>query len=614
MTSPNVSFSDHAARHDSVFAPFRLFLRDFAKFAGAKGLTALLLVFLSALVEGLGLALLIPFFSVIIDSQNATGWVQDGATWLFALFSAASRLARLSLLLAFFALLMVARCVVIAVRDVTLAQLEIGFIQQIRSRITRRLAAAQWGTVSRLRHSRIAHLMSADIQQFDTATSLLVHDAVAIVMLASQIVLAFLVAPLLAALALGVVLLGAAALLPTVRRARDIGNFVTSANLSLIDDVTQFLGGLKLAISQNLQESFTGEFEATLDELGAQQIRYVRQQTIARLVVTTASGIVGAVFILLGSVVFDVSASVLITLLLILSRMSGPAMAIQLDAQQIAQALPAYEKICELERDLIAAEAPTVVSSKPGINLPDGSIVFHGVSFLYDAAPGAADSVGGVRDLELIIEPGSIVGVTGPSGAGKTTFADLLVGLYIPQSGEIAVGGIPLRGPIVAAWRNSVSYLAQEPFLFHDTIRRNLLWANPEADETGLWDVLRIAGAEEIVRDAAQGLDTVVGERGGLLSGGERQRLCIARSLLRRPRLLVLDEATSAIDIACEHALFERLLRATPRPTIVMIAHRAESLRHCRHMLLFKGGKIVSDNHGRGCPAGDRMGDGGVGA
>jgi ATP-binding cassette subfamily C protein len=173
----------------------------------------------------------------------------------------------------------------------------------------------------------------------------------------------------------------------------------------------------------------------------------------------------------------------------------------------------------------------------------------------------------------------------------------------------------------VAEWRNLVSYLAQEPFLFHDTIRRNLLWANPEADETALWDVLQIAGAEPIVRNAAQGLDTVVGERGGLLSGGERQRLCIARALLRRPRLLVLDEATSAIDVESEHALFERLLRATPRPTIVMIAHRAESLRHCRHLLFFKGGKIVSDNHGRACPAGDRAsnsvdgkGDGGVAA
>ena len=203
-----------------------------------------------------------------------------------------------------------------------------------------------------------------------------------------------------------------------------------------------------------------------------------------------------------------------------------------------------------------------------------------------------------MRDLDLIIDLGSIVGIAGPSGAGKTTFADLLVGLYPPQSGTILIGGVPLRGPSVTAWRNSVSYLAQDPFLFHDTIRRNLLWANPEVDEAALWSVLGMVGAEEIVRNAAQGLDTVVGERGTLLSGGERQRLCLARAMLRRPHLLVLDEATSAIDIEGEHALFERLLLVTPRPTIVMIAHRLESLRHCQRILLFEGGMMVSDGGG----------------
>jgi ATP-binding cassette, subfamily C, bacterial len=583
---------------DSILIPLRSLLRDFARFAGAMGLRALLFVFLGAVVEGVGLVLLIPFFSVIIDSQNGGGWVQGTSAWLFALFSAERRLAKLGVLVALFAMLMVARAVIITVRDVTIAQLGIGFIKQIRSRVTRRLAAAPWDMVSRLRHSRITHLMGADIHQLESATYILMRDAVAVVMLASQIALAFLLAPLLAALALGVVLLSAATLLPMVRRARQIGSFVTTANLSLIDDMTQFLGALKLAISQNLQESFTREFEATLDDLRAQQISYVRQQTITRLAVTSLSSLAGAIAIVLGIVVFDISASVLITLLLIVSRMNGPAMQLQLDAQHFAHAMPAYEKIRKLENDLAAAEAANAGPTCPVIDLPDGPIVFSGVSFVHDAASSSSNSAGGVRDLDLIIDLGSIVGIAGPSGAGKTTFADLLVGLYPPQSGTILIGGVPLRGPSVTAWRNSVSYVAQDPFLFHDTIRRNLLWANPEADEAALWDMLRLAGAEGMVRNASYGLDTVVGERGTLLSGGERQRLCLARAMLRRPHLLVLDEATSAIDIEGEHALFERLLLVTPRPTIVMIAHRLESLRHCQRILLFEGGMMVSDGGG----------------
>jgi ATP-binding cassette, subfamily C, bacterial len=590
---------------NSVLASLRSFARDFVCSAGARGFKAFVFVLLGTIVEGVGLVLFIPFFSIVIDSRSKDGWMQDVGTRLFTIFSAESRFAKLSVLVASFAALMIVRAIIVTVREITLAQVEIDFIQLIRSRITSRLAAARWDTIMRMRHSRVMYVMGHGIQQLDSATYILVHSAVAVIMLTSQIVLAFLMTPLLAALALGFVLLGAAALLPMVRRARKIGSFVINANVSLIDDMSKFLGALKFAISQNLQESFSREYDATLDGLRAAQIRYVRQRTISRLAVATGSGLVAIVFILIGIVVFDISASVLITLLLILSRMSGPALQLQLEAQQMASALPAYEEICQLEDDLAAAEgAPTAAPSGSGSTLPNGPIRFSNVSFLYDATSGSS-STGGVRDLELIIEPGSIVGITGPSGAGKTTFADLLVGLYAPQSGELLVGGVALCGPLAAAWRNVVSYVPQDPFLFHDTIRRNLLWANPKADEASLWDALRVAGAEEIVRSARHGLDTVVGERGGLLSGGERQRLCCARAMLRRPRLLVLDEATSAIDVEGEHVFLKRLLGTAPRPTIIIIAHRIESLSYCERVLVFEGGRVISDRRDSTCQTPD---------
>jgi len=134
----------------------------------------------------------------------------------------------------------------------------------------------------------------------------------------------------------------------------------------------------------------------------------------------------------------------------------------------------------------------------------------------------------------------------------------------------------------------------QDGFLFHDSVRRNLNWGAIEADDDALWRALDFAGAGALVRALPDGLDTVVGERGSLLSGGERQRLAIARALLRRPRLLVLDEATNAIDATSEAALLGRLAALDPRPTIVMISHRAESMACCDQVITIDRGAIAA--------------------
>jgi ATP-binding cassette subfamily C protein len=280
--------------------------------------------------------------------------------------------------------------------------------------------------------------------------------------------------------------------------------------------------------------------------------------------------------------------------LLVISRMGGPVGQIQQGLQQVAAALPAYETVVELKRELAGvAEARPEPGSAP---FPEGAVVFEDVAFHH---PGASDderSERGVDGLDMTLRPGAFLGVAGPSGAGKTTFADLLVGLVPPQRGQITVGGLQLQGATLTAWRTGVSYVSQDPFLFHDTVRRNLAWARPDATEADMWGALELALADDIVRRMDRGLDTLVGERGTLVSGGERQRIALARAILRRPRLLVLDEATNAIDVAAERMVLEHLGALDPRPTIVMIAHRPESLALCRTVLQLEAGTFVGDH------------------
>jgi ATP-binding cassette subfamily C protein len=188
----------------------------------------------------------------------------------------------------------------------------------------------------------------------------------------------------------------------------------------------------------------------------------------------------------------------------------------------------------------------------------------------------------------------STTALVGPSGAGKTTIADLAVGLLAPASGRVLIDGAALTGGLVARWREAVAMVPQDVFLFHDTIRANLLWARPSASESDLWQALALASAETFVRRLPACLDTVVGDRGERLSGGERQRIALARGLLRQPALLVLDEATSSLDAGNEAAVLDALAMLHGRMTILVIAHQHSTLRDADQVITVADGRVAS--------------------
>ena len=154
-----------------------------------------------------------------------------------------------------------------------------------------------------------------------------------------------------------------------------------------------------------------------------------------------------------------------------------------------------------------------------------------------------------------MIQAHKTLAIIGPSGSGKTTLGDLILGLLHPTEGTIFIDERPLSGERVHNWRSSIGYVPQETFLFHDTVRGNLLWARRDATEGELWTALELAAASTFVSALPNGLDTVLGDRGIRLSGGERQRIALARALLRKPTLLLLDEATSSLDTETEQRI-----------------------------------------------------------
>ena len=566
----------------------RRFLGDFAAFAGMEGVWGAVLAIAGAAFEGVGLVLLVPLLGIVTASGSAPGWIQRAALRILETTGAHTRTAQLSVLLGAFAVLIVIRALVTARRDVALSRLQIGFVEHVRRRLAEKLSAAPWPAISRLQHARVTNLLTGDIQRIGSAALFTVQLSTAAVLTSFQIAIAFLLGPALAAVALALIAIGAFASFAVLGRAHSIGARLSRTNVALMHETAQFLGGLKLAAGQNRQADFVNEFEASLAAVKREQFAFIRQQNLNRRTATIVSGLSGALIAFVGLTIFDTSPPVLIAMLLVFARISAPVLQISQGLQQLAHTLPAYADVGQLERELAAAPSPPPERGTAAI--APGAILFRGVSYRYDAA---RQSAGAVVDLNLTIEPRSIVGVTGPSGAGKTTFADLLIGLLEPQSGDITINGTALRGQAAAAWRDHLSYVVQDPYLFRDTIRRNLLWASPQSSEAEIWDALAIAEADALVAGMPDGLDTVLGERGTLISGGERQRLCLARAVLRRPWLFVLDEATSAIDVATEQKILKRLAAITPRPTVVIIAHRDESLANCDRVYRFENGRCL---------------------
>jgi ATP-binding cassette subfamily B protein len=234
------------------------------------------------------------------------------------------------------------------------------------------------------------------------------------------------------------------------------------------------------------------------------------------------------------------------------------------------------------------------------------SVEFEEVRFAYPSADKVSlasleevanlDTRGGdqvLHDVSFRVEPGQMVALVGSSGAGKSTIAQLMPRLYDVEGGTVRLSEVDVRDLSAESIRETLGMVTQDGHLFHESIRANLLLARPQATDDELWEVLRRARLADLVAALPDGLDTVVGERGYRLSGGERQRLTIARLLLARPRVVILDEATAHLDSTSEAAVQAALSEALTGRTAVVIAHRLSTVRAADLILVIENGRIV---------------------
>ena len=244
----------------------------------------------------------------------------------------------------------------------------------------------------------------------------------------------------------------------------------------------------------------------------------------------------------------------------------------------------------DLERLFQTLKLKPEVADKPdapALVLKGGGVRFEGVSFAHDGRDRS------VSEVSFEIAPGSFVGLAGPSGAGKSTLLRLLFRFYDPDEGRVLIDGQDIAGVTQSSLRNALGLVPQDVVLFNDTLRENILYGHPEADEDALWDAVERARLGDFVRSLPKGLETRVGERGLKLSGGEKQRMGVARAILKNPPILILDEATSALDSETESEVQAALAEAARGRTTIAVAHRLSTIAKADQIIVLEDGHVA---------------------
>lgn len=544
----------------------------------AVGLTVL-----GAATEAFGLLLLVPLIVVagVVDGSDSS--LTDGIA------SALDTIGipfTLGWMLAVYVVLVAVRAGIGWARTIVTAKLQYQFVDGLRLRLFDAIARADWTFHLRQRNSDVSHVITSDVNRVQSGTHVVLDLLGRTIATIGYLLVAIRLSvptTLLALVMLGVIV---ALLWPTVSRSRRLGAQQTQFGRRSFGDQSEFLEALKIAKSHGNEDRHVTAYRRSVEELRSTVMSHQRVTARSSAVMTTTIAASVAVLAWVAVTRFDTPGPELLALIAVISRLAPMASTGLSRAQQVSNMLPAYGNGLRLLDEALRSAEPR---SDDRVGVPfTTALELDNVSFSYSADRRVLDQV------SLRVEPGSTVALIGASGAGKTTTVDVVLGLLTPTAGDVLIDGRPLDEYGLATWRRQIAYVPQETFLFHDTLRANVLWAcHDEITDDELHSIVDAAALGGVIDRLPNGLDTMVGDRGHRLSGGERQRVALARALARRPSMLVLDEATSALDEANERAVQAAIDNLHGRVAMLVIAHRLSTIRAADEIVVLESGRVV---------------------
>tara|TARA_R110002072_G_scaffold303069_1_gene492558 strand:- start:31268 stop:33259 length:1992 start_codon:yes stop_codon:yes gene_type:complete len=572
----------------------------------------------SSLFSGVTILLLVPFLDLVNGAQ-------DSSSGLSRIFGKAIRSSgvtpTLEIILAVFVVLFAAKGLLEWWTTLLNSRVQHNVTLQLQRRLLEAVAFCRWSHFLTARQSEFLHALTSDVKRVSSGCTTLQSLVAATMLVCVQIAVSISISPMFSLLTLS----AAGGLWPLWaklnRSSIRLGQRQTGGGKELYHSIEQLLSGMKEIKSHGGESWHVEAVHSANEEVKNSQLIFQKLNATTTMLIGIGSVVFLSVMLLVAVRGFQIPAVELLVLAYVFSRLIPRLRRVQSAYQQILNTLPAFHSMmtlqaaCEAEKEFgISSDEHRIEKStqaggrdRPkttsesewnGTNHPEENsvcihrgpeVTFRAVSFRYrNDAP-----VWALKDIDISIRPNQTTAIIGHSGAGKSTLADVLMGLLLPECGHLEVDGQPLTEDMLRGWRKKIGYVPQDTFLLHETIRRNLLMACPEASDAELNQALELAGADGFVARLSEGLDTIVGDRGVRLSGGERQRLALARALLRQPDLLILDEATSHLDAENQNRIQESIQRMRGQLTVIIIAHRLSTIRHADQIIGLMDGKIV---------------------
>ena len=560
------------------------FLRSVVTAMPGRFALAATMTVVAAFSEGVGVVLLIPLLGLVgldVGGGAFTAVIDAVEAGLRALGLEPT----LGLVLVLYASVVVAGASLARLASLASANVAHGYAAELRAELQEALAHASWLFHTRSRGSHLTQVLTTEASRVVMATDALLALVVRVTTTTVYVVVAVLIAP---TLTLMVAVLGTGAIVALRRRTRavhGIGRRIVAANAAMYAAIGEDLGGLKLIKGHGVEARSISVFAGLTRRVAELYVASARVQLGTAFAMRTVSVVALSTLVYVSVSWFGIAPAALLVLIYVFARLTPLIQGLQSSLQNFVANVPAHAEVITL-RDAALAASEHVLGDDTVSEVRD-EIRADRVGFGY--APDRPV----LHDLSLRIAAGTTTAIVGPSGGGKSTLADLLIGLHRPDTGAISVDGRVLDATWLQSWRSSIGYVPQDAFVFHASVRDNLRATCPAASDDALWQALGDASAKGFVERLPEGLDTVLGDRGVRISGGERQRIALARALLRRPAVLVLDEATSNLDVDNERRVQAAVESLRGRLTIVMIAHRLTTVRSADRIHVLDAGRLV---------------------